>query len=358
MKTTEKKKRAGVKRRKVVRKKRPARAAARAKETSPLDVIDVSDFEVLDVTVESEDEEEETPPAVPEERKPRSQRDVVPYDPLRAYLREIKKYTPLTREEEHDLAVRYKDEKDLQAAYQLVSANLWLVVKIAREYERAARSLLDLIQEGNIGLMEAVKNFDPYRGVRLPSYAVFWIKAYIIRHVIANWRIVKIGTTQAQRKLFFNLQKEKEKLERAGFYPGPKLLAEKLDVKESEVIEMEKRLGAPDVSVDAPVSGEGDVPLLALLPSHEHTAEELVSYKQIQALIQEGFMLFVATLNEKEEAIFQKRMISEDKATLQDLSEELGISRERVRQIENRTREKLKEFLIGKYGKGIENLQF
>ncbi|MCB0336716.1 MAG: sigma-70 family RNA polymerase sigma factor, partial [Bdellovibrionales bacterium] len=166
-------------------------------------------------------------------------REVVSYNPLTAYLREMRNFPKLTREEEKELAVQYRENKDLEAAYQLVSSNLWLVVKIARDYEKAARSLLDLIQEGNIGLMEAVKNFDPYRGVRFPSYAVWWIRAYIVRYLIANWRMVKIGTTQAQRKLFFNLQKEKEKLERDGFYPGPKLLAEKLEVKEKEIIEMQ-----------------------------------------------------------------------------------------------------------------------
>ena len=150
--------------------------------------------------------------------------------------------------------MQYHEKQDVQAAYSLVSSNLWLVVKVAREYEQAARSLLDLIQEGNIGLMEAIKNFDPYRGVRFPSYAVYWIRAYMIRFIISNLRMVKIGTTQAQRKLFFNLKKEKEKLEREGFYAAPKLLAERLQVKESEIVEMEQRLGGNDVSFDAPLS--------------------------------------------------------------------------------------------------------
>jgi RNA polymerase sigma-32 factor len=137
---------------------------------------------------------------------------VVPYDALSAYFREIRRYPKLSREEEHELAVQYKEHKDIEAAYALVASNLWLVVKLAKEYERTARHLLDLIQEGNIGLMEAVKNYDPYRGVRFPSYAVWWVKAYIVRYMIANLRIVKVGTTQAQRKLYFNLEEREREV--------------------------------------------------------------------------------------------------------------------------------------------------
>ncbi|MCB0329416.1 MAG: RNA polymerase factor sigma-32 [Bdellovibrionales bacterium] len=271
---------------------------------------------------------------------------VVPFDSLTAYMREIRRYPKLTREEEHELAVRYKEDKDIEAAYSLVSSNLWLVVKLAKEYERSARNLLDLIQEGNIGLMEAVKNYDPYRGVRFPSYAVWWVKAFIIRYMIANLRIVKVGTTQAQRKLFFNLHKEKEKLERMGIYPGPKLLAEKLNVKESEVVEMEQRLGSPDLSVDAPLSpdDEGGGSLLGVLASGELSSEELVERKERAEFIRKGFDDFAETLKDRERIIFQKRMLSEEKATLQELSDELSISRERVRQIENRVKEKLQKF--------------
>ena len=174
----------------------------------------------------------------PEEAEPDAGA-LVRYDPLQRYLAELRRYPLLSREEERRLAVRYKERHDLEAAYRLVTANLRLVVLIAREYQRAFRNLLDLIQEGNIGLMEAVKNFDPYRGIRFPSYAVWWIRAYIIRYIMNNWRMVKIGTTQAQRKLFFNLQKEKERLEAEGFVAGPALLAQRLDVKESEVVETE-----------------------------------------------------------------------------------------------------------------------
>jgi len=273
---------------------------------------------------------------------------VVPYDSLTAYLREIRRYPKLSREEEKELALRYRNDRDLEAAYALVSSNLWLVVKLAKDYERTARNLLDLIQEGNIGLMEAVKNFDPYRGVRFPSYAVWWVKAYIIRYMLANLRIVKLGTTQAQRKLFFNLHKEKEKLERMGIAPRPKLLAETLEVKESEVIEMEQRLGSPDLSVDAPLGNDDDDgsagTLLGILASEGPSSEQLVEQKQRAEFIKKGFHEFAETLKERERVILEKRLLSEERATLQELSDELGISRERIRQIESRMKEKIELF--------------
>ena len=167
---------------------------------------------------------------------------------------------------------------------------------IAREYQRSFRNLLDLVQEGNIGLMEAVKNFDPYRGVRFPSYAVWWIRAYIIRYVINNWRMVKLGTTQAQRKLFFNLQKEKDRLEREGFVAGPKLLADRLGVKEKEIIEMQQRLAASDLSVDTPLRDGEDATMLDVLKSSAETAEEAVADAEFRTLVGERIREFGQTL--------------------------------------------------------------
>ncbi len=280
-----------------------------------------------------------------EELEKSSSKDLVPYDALSAYLREIRRFERLTKEEETALAIKYFNEKDMEAAYKLISSNLWLVVKIARDYERAARSVLDLIQEGNIGLMEAVKNFDPFRSVRFPSYAVWWIKAYIVRYVIANWRLVKIGTTQAQRKLFFNLKKEKERLEREGFYPAPKLLADSLQVKESEIIEMEQRLSGSDLSVDTPLNADDESNLLSILPGQESNAEDILASKEMKELIDQSMDAFEKTLNENEKVIFRERMLSEDKVTLQDVAVRLDLSRERIRQIENKIRDKLKEYL-------------
>lgn len=284
---------------------------------------------------------------------------LVRYDSLQAYLNEIAQYPALTREEEHSLAVRYKEHADLDAAYRLVVSNLRVVVQIAKEYQRAARSVLDLIQEGNIGLMEAVKNYDPYRNVRFPSYAVWWIRAYIIRYLIANWRLVKIGTTQAQRKLFFNLEKERVRLEREGFYPAPKLLAERLDVREKDIIEMQQRLGSPDVSVDAPVNAdEGDTNLHGLLPTPAASAEEVVADLQRAQEIRKSMEEFAATLDAKEAAILRSRLLAEDKATLNDIAEQFSLSRERIRQLENRIKEKLKQFLVQKYGDSVLRIDF
>jgi len=271
---------------------------------------------------------------------------LVRYDPLQRYLSEIRRYPLLSREEEHRLAVQYREKKDIEAAYRLVTANLRLVVLIAREYQHAVRTLLDLIQEGNIGLMEAVKNFDPYRGIRFPSYAVWWIRAYIIRYVMNNWRMVKIGTTQAQRKLFFNLQKEKDRLEAEGFVAGPKLLAQRLDVKESEVVEMEQRLAARDLSVDAPVEAGETATMLDFLPSKDATAEEEVASAESRELISRRVKEFGETLSGKDRVIFEGRLMAEEPLTLQEIGDRYGISRERVRQIEERVKKKLKAYLV------------
>jgi RNA polymerase sigma-32 factor len=186
------------------------------------------------------------------------ERALVPYDPLQLYLLEIKHYNLLTREEEVELATRVREKNDKKAAYRLVTSNLRLVVKIAMDFHRYwTKSLLDLIQEGNVGLLQAVRKFDPYRGIKFSYYASFWIKAYMLKFIMENWKLVKIGTTQTQRKLFFNLAKERDKLLARGFEPEPRLLAERLDVKEEEVREMSQRLGGGEVSLNAPMSDDG-----------------------------------------------------------------------------------------------------
>jgi RNA polymerase sigma-32 factor len=271
---------------------------------------------------------------------------LVPYDPLQRYLAEIRRYALLSRAEEHELAVRFKEEEDVEAAYKLVTANLRLVVMIAREYQRAFRNLLDLIQEGNIGLIEAVKNFDPYRGIRFPSYAVWWIRAYIIRYVMNNWRMVKLGTTQAQRKLFFNLKKEQDRLEAQGFDVAPKLIAQRLDVKESEVIEMEQRLSGRDLSVDAPIDSGQDGTLLDFIPAREATTEEAFAAAESRELIVEKIHAFGETLDGKDRVIFESRLVAEKPLTLQEIGDQYGISRERVRQIEARIKKKLRAYIL------------
>ncbi|MBI2538807.1 MAG: RNA polymerase factor sigma-32 [Deltaproteobacteria bacterium] len=274
-----------------------------------------------------------------------SEKALVPFDPLQRYLAEIRRYPLLSREEEHRLAVEYKEFGNIEAAYRLVTANLRLVVMIAREYQRAFRNLLDLVQEGNIGLMEAVKNFDPYRGIRFPSYAVWWIRAYIIRYIMNDWRMVKIGTTQAQRKLFFNLQKEKERLEAEGFTPGQKLLAERLNVKEGEIVEMEQRLANRDLSTDIPVGEGEEATLLDFLADNKETPEERVAEAEYHRVLSEKMEEFGRTLKDKESVIFRERLLTEEPLTLREIGEKYGISRERVRQIEERIKKKLKGFL-------------
>lgn len=273
---------------------------------------------------------------------------LVPADALSRYLAEIRTYPILTREEEHELAVRYFEQGDRAAAVKLVTSNLRLVVMVAREYQRAFHNLLDLIQEGNVGLLEAVKQFDPYRGVRFPSYAVWWIRAYVIRYVMNNFRLVKVGTTQAQRRLFFNLKKEKARLEALGFQPTAARIAESLGVKEKEVIEMDQRLGASsEVSVETPLghdSGAGTI--LDLLPSASGSAEAEVSEGEFFALMKEKLEEFAVTLKGREAEIFRDRLVAEDPLTLQELGDRYGVSRERVRQMEAALKKKLREYLV------------
>ena len=303
-------------------------------EKATLNDIPLSEIDLPKEVIESE-----------EESGADKDKALVAFDPLQRYLAEIRRFSLLSREEEHRLAVDYKEYGNVEAAYKLVTANLRLVVMIAREYQKAFKNLLDLIQEGNMGLMEAVKNFDPYRGVRFPSYAVWWIRAYMIRHIMNDWRMVKIGTTQAQRKLFFNLQKEKEKLEAEGLTPGPKLLAQRLNVKEDEVVEMEQRLASRDLSVDMPMGDDEEATLLHFLPDQKESPEEQIAETQYQQLLREKMEEFAGALKDKELVIFRERLLNEEPLTLREIGEKYDISRERVRQIEERVKRKLKTFL-------------
>ncbi len=272
---------------------------------------------------------------------------LVTTDPIGRYLAEIRRFPLLTREEEAVIARRYVKDKDPEDAYRLVTANLRLVVKLAYEFARATKNVLDLIQEGNVGLMEAVKNFDPEHGIRFPSYAVWWVRAYIYRYLINNWRLVKIGTTQAQRKLFFNLRKETERLEREGFKPQPLLLAHRMGVRESDVREMQERMGQSEVSLDQPTSAgdDNDTRLLDVIPDAGHNPETETADREWRDFAHDKVEQFAATLEGKELEIFKARLLSEDPETLQEIGARFGISRERVRQIETRLKRRLKEFI-------------
>jgi RNA polymerase sigma-32 factor len=272
---------------------------------------------------------------------------LVTRDALGSYLAQIRQYPVLSREEEHELAVQYFEKGDLEAARKLITSNLRLVVMVAREYQRAFHNLLDLVQEGNVGLLEAVHNFDPYRGVRLPSYAVWWIRAYVIRYVMNNFRLVKVGTTQAQRRLFFNLQKEKARLEAKGFKATPKLIARNLGVKEKEVVEMDMRMGASELSVDAPAHAESDTPAIEMMAQPDaETAEDAVAGREFHDLMRGKLEAFGTGLEGRELEIFRERLMAEEPLTLQELGQRWGVSRERVRQIEEGLKKRLREFLV------------
>lgn len=268
------------------------------------------------------------------------------FDPLHRYLAEMRRYPILEAEDEKALAIRYRERGDLEAAYTLVVSNLRLVVKIALEYyNNWMMNLLDLIQEGNIGLMLAVKKFDPYRGVRLPHYASFWIRAYILRFIMDNWRLVKVGTTEAQRKLFFNLRKEKERLEALGFTPGSRLLAQRLDVRESDVIEMDQRLSGREMSLDTPVDQESRDSLGDLIPVEEPYLDERLAKRELRTLFTQKIEAFRSTLRGRDLDIFENRTLAPIPATLHEMGHKYGISHERVRQIEKNILKRLKAFV-------------
>ena len=271
---------------------------------------------------------------------------LVRYDPLQHYLAEIRKYRFLTKEEEFKLAAKYKEEGDLDAVSKLVMANLKIVVIIAMEYKNLGMNMMDLIQEGNLGLMQAVKKFDPYREIRLVTYATWWIKAYILRYVINNWRLVKIGTTQAQRKLFYNLMKEKSRLESLGYEAGPKLIAHGLGVKENEVIEMDQRLGNRELSLDEPLNkDDAETPLYNIIASNEPPVDEKLADEEVSSLFKEKIEEFSKTINERDLDILRNRILSESPKSLSEIGEVYGISKERVRQLEANIIKRLREYL-------------
>jgi RNA polymerase sigma-32 factor len=277
------------------------------------------------------------------------------YDPLQAYMRDVQRYKLLTPQEEHETAVRYFDSGDVDAAARLVTANLRLVVKIAYDYRRAHKNINDLIQEGSIGLMQAVKKYDPYKGVKLSTYAAWWIRAYILRFILNNARLVKVGTTQAQRKLFFNLRKEKARLSAMGIEATPETIAKRLDVPTEDVVQMDRRLAAGDMSLDAPVNAaEGSTQArVDFLPARIEAVDSALADAELGAMLREQLVAFGETLKGKEAQIFHQRMLTEEPRTLQELGDEFGVSRERVRQLEKRLQLKLKQYLSEKLGTGL-----
>lgn len=270
-------------------------------------------------------------------------------DPLQKYLEEVSRYPLLSVEEEQELSRRYRDEKDKGAAQKLALSNLRLVVKIANEYKNAFFNLLDLVQEGNLGLLRAVEKFDPDRGVRFVSYAAWWVRAFILKYILDNFRLVKIGTTQAQKKLFFNLMREKDRIEKMGFAASAKLLSHTLDVKEKDVREMQVRLGSRELELDAPKgSDEGSAHHLDFVASTDDTPAEAAERQELKDILMANLDSFTQSLSDKERKIFSDRLFAEVPATLQDIAEHYQISRERIRQIEERVIKKMREFFTAK----------
>jgi RNA polymerase sigma-32 factor len=277
---------------------------------------------------------------------PRPEHGLEPVDALTLYMSELRNYAPISREEEHVLATRWVEEGDPEAGRQLVLANLRLVVKIAMEYRRAWTNVLDLIQEGNLGLLQAVQRFDPTRGTKLSSYAAYWIRAYILKYLIDNIRLVRLGTSRAQRKLFFRLNKEKRELQSQGYEVGPKLLAERLDVSEKDVVDMEQRLSESELSMDAPVQGDRDSASFGeFIPAGGESAEEHVASHELRRVFMEHVQKFTDGLDDREQRIINRRILADEPDTLQELGKEFGVSRERVRQLEVRLVEKLRSYL-------------
>ncbi|MFP5384553.1 MAG: RNA polymerase factor sigma-32 [Bacteriovoracia bacterium] len=274
--------------------------------------------------------------------------DLKVQDPLTVYLKEISRYKLLTLEEEKELTAELLRTGDIEVAKKLVLANLRLVVKIALEYKNAYKNIMDLIQEGNIGLMKAVSKYDPSKGAKLSYYASWWIRSYILKFILDNFRLVKIGTTQEQKKLFYNLMREKQRLMSQGITPDVKLLSENLGVSEKAVIEMDQRLGSSgqEVSLDKPLDEDsGRQTLIDVISDEDISLEDKVGELQNLEILKEHLQSFVKGLKPRDQEIFKKRLLSEIPESLQSIADQYGVSRERIRQVEERLIEQLKIYM-------------
>lgn len=278
----------------------------------------------------------------------RKSTDLKVQDPLTIYLKEISRHKLLTPEEEKELTLQLLETGDIETAKKLVLANLRLVVKIALEYKNAYKNVMDLIQEGNIGLMKAVSKYDPSKGAKLSYYASWWIRSYILKFILDNFRLVKIGTTQEQKKLFYNLMREKQRLMSLGIAPDTKLLSENLGVSEKAVIEMDHRLGThgQEVSLDKPLDDDGGRQTLGdLLSDDDESTESKLADLQNLEILQSHLGEFVKGLKPRDQEIFKKRLLSEIPESLQSIADQYGVSRERIRQVEERLIDQLKVYM-------------
>ncbi len=265
---------------------------------------------------------------------------------LQKYLAELRKYSLMTREEERQVAIKAYEEHDIESRNKLVTSNLRLVVKIAMEYRRAYSQILDLIQEGNAGLVQAVNRFNPYRGVKLSTYSAWWIRAYILKFLMDNKSLVRMGTTDAQRKLFFRLRGEAEKLYALTQKFDANLLAEKIGVQPQDIVEMQQRLTKNDVSLDSPVGDDSDTRQVDLLFSNSEEADISYEREQLLKILRKEVAFIEKELNERDAYIFHNRIMADDPITLQDVGDKYGITRERARQLEARVIKKIKDRII------------
>lgn len=256
----------------------------------------------------------------------------VPIDPLKMYLAEVTKHPVMSRQEELE-TVRAYEQGDKKAAQRLVLANLRLVVKIALEHYNTYSNVLDLIQEGNTGLLHAAMKYDPHKGTRFSTYASFWIRACILKYIMDSWSLVKVGTTQSQRRLFYSLNKEKRKLEASGINPEPNMLARFFKVKEEEINDMQLRLSHADVSLNAPLHDNSDETVMDTISSDEDV-EEIVTGMEESDIRSRTIRKFKDTLDYRDSFIFDYRVVAEDPMTLRELGDRFSVSRERVRQVE------------------------
>uniref|UniRef100_UPI0035AE2C62 RNA polymerase factor sigma-32 n=1 Tax=Desulfovibrio sp. TaxID=885 RepID=UPI0035AE2C62 len=272
---------------------------------------------------------------------------VGPRDSLHLYLREVSRFPLLKPDEEHELALRVRDHNDADAAFRLVSSHLRLVVRIAMDFQRRwMQNVLDLVQEGNVGLMRAVNKFDPDKGIKFSYYASFWIKAYILKFIMDNWRMVKIGTTQVQRKLFYNLNRERQKLIVQGFDPDAAMLSERLGVTEDQINEMDQRLASTDMSLNVPVGEDaGGATRMDFLPALGPGIEDTLASDEIAGLVRSKLKTILPKLNEKELYILHNRLLTDEPVTLREIGERYNVTRERVRQLEARLLEKIRQHL-------------
>ncbi|MBI3939288.1 MAG: sigma-70 family RNA polymerase sigma factor [Acidobacteria bacterium] len=266
-------------------------------------------------------------------------------DPLRRYLLEISKYEPLTLEEEQKLTRLFSQSGDAKIGVRLVTANLRLVVRIAMLYHRVYSNIMDLIQEGNVGLIQAVKHYDPDKGARLPTYAGYWIKAFIIKFILDNYRIVKVGTTNDRRKLLFNLRREKDRLRAEGFDPTPQLLAQRLDVKEADVIEVEAAINSADVSLEDPVGEEGEMRVMDRLAGAEEMIDDQIARGQLKEILNEKLSEFARALGERDRVILFERLVAEQPKTLQQIANRYQVTREAIRVAEKKVLGRLREYM-------------